>query len=257
MSRSRRFLPLVNGDVVVRRYRIRLANLPTGLHGLQIVHISDFHFRRWHRPAQQAHGLLQKMPIDLLAVTGDFCISHRQASEAVSLIRRFFAPIGARLGQFAVTGNHDPPDLPDRLAGTDLTFLPNRSVALHTAGGTIHIAGLACHAGSRDERPDLALADRPPHALSIVLAHYPSAVRKLRGLGVDLVLAGHTHGGQWRCPRIGCIWAHDAISRHYSHGLHRLGGVLMHVTAGLGTTGPAPLRLNCPPEIAVLQLLPR
>jgi predicted MPP superfamily phosphohydrolase len=71
---------------------------------------------------------------------------------------------------------------------------------------------------------------------------------------VEVVLAGHTHGGQVRWPGIGCVWAHDSIGRRYAWGLHRVRGCLLHVTAGVGVTGPIRARVNCPPEIAVLVL---
>jgi predicted MPP superfamily phosphohydrolase len=98
------------------------------------------------------------------------------------------------------------------------------------------------------------LSRSPVAAPAVVLAHYPSTVFAAPPARVGLLLAGHTHGGQIRLPLLGCIWAHDRIPGRLARGLHKVGGTQMHVTAGLGVSGPIPLRILCPPELTVLTL---
>lgn len=244
----------ITRDTLLRRQVVVVPDLPPELAGLRIAHLSDFHFRRWDGPTDQARELLRRVGFDLLAVTGDFCLSSSNRRRSAALARRFFSSLRAPLGQFAVLGNHDTEDLPELLAGTPLEFLRNRCRVVQWRGVPLNIVGLDCAQYRRLERPEVAMAGRQAGAFTLVLCHYPSAVRLLAKWQVGLVLAGHTHGGQVRLPVVGCVWSHDSISVRHAFGLHTMGGSLVHVTAGIGTTGPVLVRVNCPPEVAIIEL---
>jgi hypothetical protein len=94
----------------------------------------------------------------------------------------------------------------------------------------------------------------PAQGPTILLSHLPSAIWTFSDERVSLVLSGHTHGGQWRFPLVGCLWTHDKIPTRMAYGLHKVGPTQLYVTSGLGESGPIPVRLRCPPEIAVLTL---
>ena len=82
----------------------------------------------------------------------------------------------------------------------------------------------------------------------------PSTVYELRPGQVQMLLSGHTHGGQIRLPGLGCIWANDRIPVGMARGLHYVNGTVLHVNAGLGVSPPIRLRLFCPPEISIITL---
>ena len=240
--------------VVVREQLVAVPNWPAALDGLRIAHVSDLHIARWDATYEAAQQALQHTAFDLLAVTGDFCVWPRCLEPAASLTRRFFSPIRAPLGQFAILGNHDIGPFVDAVAGSGLDFVGHGSRVLVRNGQPLNLVGLDGGPDRRRLYVDQAMRTRQPDAPTIVLCHYPSAARHLGPYGVALALAGHTHGGQWRWPVLGCLWANDAIPRQCALGLVRWRGVQMHVTAGLGAAGPIRRRINCPPEIAILEL---
>jgi len=73
---------------------------------------------------------------------------------------------------------------------------------------------------------------------------------------VQLVLSGHTHGGQIKLPWLGCVWPNDRIPRRLARGVHEVNGTKVHVSAGIGSSPPLPVRINCPPELSLLTLVP-
>jgi predicted MPP superfamily phosphohydrolase len=98
------------------------------------------------------------------------------------------------------------------------------------------------------------LAQADANAPTILLAHYPSTAFQLAGNNVQLVLSGHTHGGQIRLPWVGCIWPNDLVPRRMASGLHVVNNVHVHVSAGIGVSLPLRVRFHCPPEIAILTM---
>ena len=243
-----------NELVVVRELNVPITGLPSGLDGLRIAHVSDLHFRRWDRVTQAAQSLLLTLDYDLLAVTGDlgnFCRNWRMAAD---LARRFFEPLAERGTIFAVLGNHDHPRLAD--AGLPIRFLRNESVSLEFLGVRIRLSGVD-QSTRCEENLDAVLGNRFSHEPTILLAHYPSTVFRLPIRSVQLVLSGHTHGGQIRLPGLGCLWANDRIPRRMSRGLHHVAGTTIHISPGIGVSLPLRIRWNCPPEVAILSLVAR
>jgi len=240
--------------VIVRELNVPLTGLPSGLDGLRIAHVSDLHFRRWDRVTQAAQSLLLTLDYDLLAVTGDLGNFRRHWRMAADLARRFFEPLAERGTIFAVLGNHDDPRMAD--ADLPLRFLKNESVILDFSGAKLRLAGVD---QSKRHAEDLStvLDSRFSQEPTILLAHYPSTVFRLPNRCIQLVLSGHTHGGQIRLPGLGCLWANDRIPRRMSRGLHRVAGTTIHVSPGIGVSLPLRMRWNCPPEVAVLSLVAR
>jgi predicted MPP superfamily phosphohydrolase len=107
-------------------------------------------------------------------------------------------------------------------------------------------------------RADLTVAPRTsPEALGIAVVHSPDPAPELAALGYDLVVAGHTHGGQVRLPVVGALVTNCSIPNRLARGVARLGRSYLHVSPGLGTSKYAPFRLLCPPEATLLELTPR
>lgn len=220
--------------------------------GLRIAHISDLHFRRWDAVSIEAQARLLTLDYDVLVATGDFGNFRRHWRSAADLTRRFFEPLVERGEVFAVLGNHDDP----RIASTadmPLTFLRNESRLVRATSGTIRLAGVDQFAREAESLDD-ALADSANSEPVLLLAHYPSTAFRLGRHRVDLVLSGHTHGGQIRLPRVGCLWPNDRIPRRMARGMHRVGETTLHVSPGIGTSLPVRVRINCPAQITVLTL---
>ena len=131
----------------------------------------------------------------------------------------------------------------------------NESRIVETPAGAIRLAGVDQFIRGAESLDDALADDELDHPV-VLLAHYPSTAFRLGQRRVDLVLSGHTHGGQIRLPRVGCIWPNDRIPRHMAQGMHTVGATKLHVSPGIGTSLPLRVRINCPAQIAVLTLLP-
>lgn len=231
-----------------------LPNVRTAFSGFRIAHVSDCHFRRWDDVTEAAQDILLSLQYDLLVATGDFGGGPRHAAKAAALFVRFFEPLTRRGPVYAVWGNHDA-ELAEALQNIPLEVLNNRAVSIERSGGVLHVAGVD-QRGPGSEDLAAALQSHNNGEPTILLAHYPSTVHRLQAGSVDLVLCGHTHGGQIRLPGIGCLWTNDRIARRLARGLHRVAGTRLFVTAGIGVSSPVRVRVNCPPEVAVLTLQP-
>jgi len=238
--------------VLVREHDVNLDDLPRSMEGLRVVHLSDLHFRRWDRTLKDAQNILYSLDYDLLVVTGDFCSLKRCWRHAAEMTREFFEPLVQRRPVYAVLGNHDVPDFAEMTA-LPIEWLRNQSRILEFSGGAVELAGIEqCVPRGGDLSATLA-GDRGGDVV-VLLAHYPSTALRVPKGRVDLVLSGHTHGGQIRPPFVGCLWPNDRIPRILAHGLHRLETTMLHVSSGLGVSFPIRIRINCPPEVAVLKL---
>jgi hypothetical protein len=171
------------------------------------------------------------------------------------LRRRHFA---APLGVFAVQGDVDR-GWPEVLGGTGIRLLSGTVARITLPGGRpLSIVGLTPPMSRGQDTSDLlALARSAPAGdLRIVIGHNPNFVQDLAeaSVGVDLALAGHTHGGQVVLPLFGPPITQMSLPRRYASGLHDYRGIPLHVSAGIGMErGTAPqIRFNCPPEISVI-----
>jgi len=257
-------------ELVVRHHTVLLADLPPAMDGLTIAHLADLHFRRWTRLLERVQEVLAAARYDLLAITGDICHHRRQWRLAGQMMLRFLQPIRPAMGCFASLGNHDDARLAEVWADGPIRLLRDQAIPLARSQGGINLVGLDQRRRSGGNL-DGVLRSCRQHWPTIVLAHFPSIIHRLRTrpangqqgragpadahpTRIGLVLCGHTHGGQWRFGKFGCLWANDRIARRYALGLHRFGSIYMHVTAGIGTSGPLLVRVNCPPEVAFLHL---
>lgn len=221
-----------------------------GLSGLRIVHLTDLHFRRrWPLAYDAMFQILAGDPPDLLFITGDFVDSKRNHRPAMPNVRRFVEKCVARIGCFAIHGNHDTYAIGRELGDSPVMFLDGRRHSIQTPRGIIELIGLP---GKRRAELEPAfvesIAPQGSGTLRIVLSHYPDHLKRLGRLQFDLFLAGHTHGGQICLPGGVPIIRHDALPRRLTTGAHRVGTKWLVVSRGLGATG-LPVRLFCPPEV--------
>jgi hypothetical protein len=233
------------------RLEVPVRGLPEGLDGLRVVQITDVHVgvvvgeERLAAIVAQVNALAP----DLVVITGDLVDEDAERFAAVK------APLGslrARLGVLAVTGNHEFfSNVEASVASASeagIRFLRNECLELQG----LTVCGLDDPAARRfgDGVPELeeVLGQVPPEWPLLFLYHQPRDFERAVGLGVDLMLSGHTHKGQ--------IWPLVVFSRLIyprQAGLYEHGGARLYVSRGLGTWGP-PMRLGSPPELVELTL---
>lgn len=235
-------------------HRVDIADLPAALEGLRIVHFGDLHAPKPEPFLRQVNGMMRDARPDLLVTSGDMVDISHWYSVARRQMPVLLEGIRPRLGFFATLGNHDRAGLVPILQSTGAQVLLNRWVQIPVDGEILNIGGVYTHwlRDYPDRFQQFALTV-PQTGTNILLSHLPSAIWTFKGK-VDLIMAGHTHAGQWRFGRFGCLWTHDDLPRHMAGGLHEVESTHLFITAGLGESGPIPVRFRCPPEIAVLTL---
>ena len=246
---------------LIRRFEwtdvtLPIRSLPPALEGLRIVHLSDLHIHHALHPAyHELLGRVRDDPPDFVFITGDFVehkIDHRPAWPKVE---RIVTGLRSRFGTFAITGNHDGDFLSPHLAALGVRVLTVDAVRIEIGGAPIELIGLA--GVRRDDVPDEflhALPPKDPATPRIVLAHYPDALTRIGHLRADVVLAGHTHGGQVCLPGGFPIIRHDTLPRRYAQGVHRVNNdTWLVVSRGMGFS-KYPIRLFCPAQVVDITL---
>jgi len=246
----------------VRWHRVDRAPATDEAETLRILHLTDV-----QTPAIGAHeeralrlGLATRP--QLIVFTGDYvqnAMGRRTDRQAVRDLQALIARVGfdAPLGVFATNGDAGPP-CRDVFAGTGVRCLVDESAVVRLpAGGTLKITGLSRNHGRERDRAFLArlLAAGGPADHQIVISHAPDFV-DIAPPGLDLVLAGHTHGGQVVVPLFGPPATAMRLPRRYAGGLHDYNGIPLHVSRGVGMERgfAVPIRFLCPPEICVLDV---
>ena len=275
--------PFVEAQLPVLR-RLSVPVLAPGAEPIRVLHLSDLHLLSRHRRrAAWVRALAGHRP-DLIVSTGD----HWSGAAALKLLAMTYAALTADGAPAVfVAGNNDRfrprppsplgylrgrggpvrrrPDLPwdaavaalEQVGWTDLT---QQRLPLRVAGRLITLTGTDDAHLRRDRYAAVA---GPVEGLGLGVTHTP-ARRLLERFGADghaLVLAGHTHGGQLRLPGVGALVTNCDLDRSRARGLSRLDpagetGGWLHVSAGLGTSPYAPVRLCCRPEATLLSLVP-
>jgi predicted MPP superfamily phosphohydrolase len=243
--------------VQCRRLAVRVPGLPRELGGLRILHLSDPHLGSLSlntRAFARAAAFGAQCEPDLVAVTGDLLA--RQRGEAP--LRAILAGLKPTYGSFAVLGNVDLAETRDPFssggeAGLDphATMLDDAAVLLDVNGRRVQVAGLRPESRFA---PDAALADEKSD-LRILLAHFPDTVDLLPAGCFDLVLSGHTHGGQICLPYPGGKVRFGQLHPPYAEGIFELGATTLVVSRGTGTTF-VPFRFCSRPEASLLVLEP-
>jgi predicted MPP superfamily phosphohydrolase len=226
------------------------ARLPAAWDGLTILHLSDLHLhgtpdRDWYRVILDRCANWHP---DLVCITGDIADSYPHQRWIVPLLGR----LRWRCAAIAILGNHDyrydAPFIRRRLRRLGMHVPGNGWLKLEVRGAPLVVIG---HEGPWLEgEPDLAGCPEGPFRLC--LSHTPDHIRWARQAGVDLMLAGHVHGGQIRFPLFGSMLVPSAYGRRYDCGAFDVPPTLLHVSRGL--SGEHPVRYNCKPEVTLLTL---
>jgi predicted MPP superfamily phosphohydrolase len=240
-----------------------IRNLPDGFVGYRIVQMSDIHLEEYteafflERMVKQVNDLNP----DLVLITGDYISRgprpYTVAWKAAGLCAEILATLNAPQ-RFGILGNHDvavgADHVIDPLEAHGTPILVDSYAPLERGKDVLWIAG-SDDAGTR--KPDLNFAIPPnPRAPVLFMCHEPDYVDKVvqhpRFPLIDVMLSGHTHGGQIRVPYVGPLVL-PPMGQKYVEGLFHFGHMQMYVNRGIGTVG-VPFRLNCPAELTQFTL---
>jgi uncharacterized protein len=269
------------GVAVERRwFRLReerVPVLPRGHQPLALLHLSDLHMVADDRAKQGFLARLAALPADLVVLTGDLLGEPASLSQVLDTLAAF----RPRLGAVAVLGSNDywaprPKNYLDyfqrrRKLRVGVARNPHRELVdglrglgwlvLSNARGRLGEVELAGMDDPHVRREDLRVPVPPPDGaaglrVGVVHSPYRRALDAFERNGYQLVLAGHTHGGQVRLPGIGALVDNCDLPLDRARGLSRWGSSWLHVSAGLGTSKYAPFRFACRPEASLLVLQP-
>lgn len=236
---------------------LTIPGLPAGLEGFRILHVSDFHLPRRIPAVATAMGqVLAGVEADLCVLTGDYRFGYfGPADHVVGQLRTILAGVRSHHGIVAVLGNHDTLAVGMLLERSGLPILYNEGILLRIGSASLWLCGIDEPHNYGCDRVSAAVAEAPAEACKILLAHSPERAAEAAAAGVNLYLAGHTHGGQIRLPVAGALLKNAACARDQVWGPWRLGDMAGYTTCGIGVTD-VPVRFNCPPEAALLTLEP-
>ena len=267
-------LGLVAYGTLVEPFRVQVTHLEVcsarlsnpGSH-LRIVQISDLHVERLSRRERDLPALVAELAPDLIVLTGDFLnTSYNDDPQALADLRTVLEQLDAPAGIYAVWGTIEvdlPPLLRPLLDELCIVVL-EEAVAGVPCGDEkatdpeLWLVGLSCTRDLVDAGARLRalMGELPPKAFSLLLYHTPDLMPQAAALGIDLYLAGHTHGGQWRVPGFGAILTSSQHWKRYEAGLYREGYTTLYVSRGLGMEGfgTPRARFFCPPEVVSITL---
>ena len=249
-------------DVRVEERTFQIASLPMAFHGFRIAQISDFHYNHfaedWY--LRDVVKRVNALAPDMVALTGDFITADQHSMRRNRAHEAAIAEILAGLTcplRFCTLGNHDSTDFAGVTAALErhgMTVLRNRYTQVDRGGDRLWIGGLA---DAYFDAPDLtrSIPAQRGGAPVVLLGHEPDIAPIVdRYGGADLLLAGHTHGGQVRLPLLPPMFLPD-MGREFVEGAFQVGKLQLYVTRGIGTVH-LPVRFRCPPEISLLTLQP-
>ena len=243
-------------DFHVRELDILVPGLPAGLDGLRLLHLSDIHLSAFLSEQDLARVIdsANELRPHLAFVTGDLITS---VGDPLDACLRQVARLRADAGVLGCMGNHEAyagvEDYLERAgARLGIPFLRRGTQALRFGDAVLNIAGVDYQ---RSDRPYLPHAERLllPGAYNLLMSHNPDVFPVAARQGYDLMLAGHTHGGQVTIEILNQSINAARFFTPYVYGLFRQGKAAAYVTRGIGTIG-IPARIGAPPEIALLRL---
>jgi uncharacterized protein len=236
-------------QIAVKTNYIRSAKIPISFDGFSILQLSDLHVDLSVKPMDRLHQLLPGLTYDICVLTGDYR-------------GQTFGPYGATLDGMArlcrvlkrpiygVLGNHDTIRMLPALEDMGIRMLLNECVPISCGSDRIHLAGLDDAHFYRADNLEKAAADIQAGSFSILLSHTPEIYQQAAHAEFDLMLSGHTHGGQICLPGQIPISLDSVLPRRFGSGAWKYHNMLGYTSVGAGCS-IVPARFNCPPEITI------
>ena len=238
--------------IVVKHNDVVFKDLPPLFDGFTILHITDLHADMNVVAMQRLIELVGELRYDLCVLTGDYRGEtfgpFEAAMDGVGRVRGHLRePI------YAVLGNHDTIQMVPGLEAMGIRILLNESEVIARGDQRIHLAGVDDAHFYRMDNIEKASMQIPDGEFSILLSHTPEIYRQAAHANFDLMLSGHTHGGQICLPGSIPITLGAALPRRLGAGPWRYHSMIGYTSVGAGSS-VVPVRLNCPPEITLHRL---
>lgn len=238
--------------IELRENRFTSARLPAAFDGFTILHLSDLHVDLNEPAMRRLAELVQPLRYDICVLTGDFrgrtYGPFTAALDGLAQLRRHLS--GPAYG---VLGNHDTIQMLPGLEAMGIRMLLNETAALARGDAQIHLAGIDDAHYYRVDNIEKAAAGIPEDGFAILLSHTPEIYRQAAHAGFDLLLSGHTHGGQICLPGGIPVTLDAVLPRRMGEGAWEYRRMAGYTSAGVGSC-VAPVRLNCPPTITLHRL---
>ncbi len=233
----------VAADAFWETTSLRVTRLPLNAQGTRrFVHFTDFHFKGDEAYARELVSAINRLEVEFAIFTGDLIEDKSYASAALDFIRQIKVPV------YGAPGNHDYwcgasfEDYERAFSETGGAWLVDRSLVLPKYD--LELVGMALIG--------IHALRAPQAGTRVLLNHYPAMADELRGQRFDLILSGHSHGGQVRLPFYGALFLPWGVGP-YDLGFFQSGGGPLYVNAGIGTYR-YPFRINCRPELTVVTI---
>lgn len=235
--------------VQLRHNRIASSLLPAAFQGFTVLQLSDLHVDMNREAMQQVEALVRSLQYDVCVLTGDFR-------------GRTFGPFGDTLEQMAsitsalkgplygVLGNHDTIAMVPGLEEMGIRMLLNERDVIERGSERIHLVGIDDAHFYQSDNIEMAVAGIPREEFSILISHTPEVYRDAARAGFDVMISGHTHGGQICLPGGIPITLDSRLPRHMGAGPWKYGHLSGYTSVGAGSS-VVPVRFNCPPEVTL------
>lgn len=235
--------------VTVRTNEMQFATLPESFDGYTILHISDMHVDMSEAAMQHVSEVVDGMQYDLCVLTGDY---RGKTFGPFDATLDGVAKVMAHLRQpvYGVLGNHDTIQMVPAMEAMGIHMLLNECETIARGDQRIYLAGVDDAHFYRVDNIEKAASHIPRDAFSVLLSHTPEIYRQAAHANFDLMLCGHTHGGQLCLPGSVPIKLEAAMPRRFGAGLWQYNSMRGYTSVGAGSS-VVPVRLNCPPEITL------
>jgi predicted MPP superfamily phosphohydrolase len=238
--------------IKVRHHEVQLPHLPGAFDGFVLLHLADLHFGMNEKFLDTLFRCLEPLRYDLCVLTGDYrALTYGPYSTALNGLERLRAAI--KSPAYAILGNHDTIRMVPAMESMGYRLLLNEATSVVRDGEAIYLAGVDDANFYHMANVEQAARDIPAGAVSLLLSHTPETYDRARHAGFDLLLCGHTHGGQICLPGGIPIRTEAASPRRLVRGSWRHETMIGYTSAGAGTS-IVDVRLNCPPEVTLHQL---
>ena len=238
--------------VDIRHNRIELPHLPKAFDGFTIVQLSDLHVEMSEAAMERVIDLLGDARYDVCVLTGDYGAGPAVRTTPRSPEWRAYVP-ASRVQFYGVLGNHDTICMVPGLEAMGIRMLLNESDVIERGGQRLHLGGIDdAHFYGMDDI-EKAAAAIPHDEFSILISHTPEVYRQAAHADFNLLLSGHTHGGQICLPGGFPITLDSVLPRSMGSGAWKYQDMIGYTSVGAGSS-VVPVRFNCPPEITLHHL---
>lgn len=244
-----------NNTIVINPYGLLSEKI---VDGLIIAHLSDLHEKSFGRGNEELFAAVRSVHPDVIAITGDLVAHESQPEADLAYTETLAAGLTPIAPCFFVSGNHErhfADVIFPVLEAAGIHILHGDVYSLNVRGSVVNISGAHDPALRPDAVAETADVFAGVDGYNIFLTHRPEFFEEYAGRNIDLVLAGHTHAGQIRLPKIGSVYMMgQGLFPKYMEGEFASGSTTMIISRGLGSSGYPTVRLNNPPDLVAVQV---